>query len=124
MLQLLERNAWFDSEHMFCISLGFFFGRILHIFNGEVDSHPEVFSLRPHAADVSALSPDMRARTWKSGNYFFEVLVAGSFDDGADFLEHLCQTQGPGVLVQPGSQTPGCPAHIAYWIVGCCGRTQ
>ena len=34
------------------------------------------------SADASALSPGMRARTWKSGNYFYEVHVAGSGDDG------------------------------------------
>ena len=75
------------------------------------------------SADASALSPDIRGRTWKSGNYFFEV-VPGSGDDGADFLWHLCQTQVPGVPVQPGSQTLGCPAHIATWVVGSCGHTQ
>ena len=76
------------------------------------------------SADASALTPDMRARTWKSGNYFYEFLVAGSGGDGADFLRHLCETQVPGVPVQPWSQTPGCPPHVANSFVGSCGHTQ
>ena len=41
-------HSWLDSGYMFCICLGAF-GRVMHIFYGEVGSNPEVFSLRSHA---------------------------------------------------------------------------
>ena len=40
------------------------------------------------SADASALSPGMRVRTWKFGNYFCEVHVAGSGDDGGSVRRH------------------------------------
>ena len=39
-------------------------------------------------ADASALSLGMRARIWNFGNYFFEVHVAGSGDDGGSVRRH------------------------------------
>ena len=37
------------------------------------------------SADASALSPGMRARAWKTGNYFYDVHVAGTRDEGEHF---------------------------------------
>ena len=45
---------------------------------------------------------------WK---YFYELHVAEMRDEGQHFLGHLCQTEVPGVPVQPGSQSPGWPAR-------------
>ena len=96
------------------------FGRVLHIFYREMDSDPKVFSLRSHAEWRIVLSRCFSSQSWYASSHL-EIRkvflrgshVAGSCDDGADFLGHLCQTQVPGVPVQRGSQTPGCPAHIA-----------
>ena len=40
------------------------------------------------SADASALSLGMRARTWKTANYFYEVHVTGSGDDGGSVRRH------------------------------------
>ena len=88
------------------------FGRISHIFYVAVDSNSEVSSLRSHAEWRSVLSrcfsllSSTRCSHLETGHYFYER--HGSCGDGADFLEHLCQTQLPGWCWYSGSQSPGC----------------
>ena len=70
-------------------------------FYGEMDSNPVAsspFSRRMEkcAQQMPQYPVLLAMRTWKSGQYFFELHVAGSFDDGADFFVHLCQTHVPG----------------------------
>ena len=64
------------------------------------------------SANASVFSP-ARVRALANLNFFFEFHVAGSCDDGADFLGHLCQTQVPGSASTPGVRLPGGPAHGA-----------
>ena len=70
------------------------FGRFAHIFHGDVDSNPAVFvsvltrNGEVCLADASALSPGMRARTWKTGHYFYELHVAETRDDGGSVRRH------------------------------------
>ena len=64
-------------------------------FYNEMDSRPGVVSVLTHneevcTADASVSCPARDAHIRK---IFFALHVAGSCDDGADFLGHLCQTQ-------------------------------
>ena len=59
VLWLFVRNAGLDSGYMFCNS-SWRFGRIPHNFYVDVDSNPEVFSLRSHGEWRSALSRCVR----------------------------------------------------------------
>ena len=69
------------------------FGRIMHIFYGEVDSNSEACSLRSHTEWRSVLSRCFSflvlvARTWEFGNHFHEVHVAGSMCDDGSVRRH------------------------------------
>ena len=68
------------------------FGRIAHIIYGVKWTRILRFSVsvltqngEVCSADASALCPGMRARTWKRGNYFYEIHVAETRDDGEHF---------------------------------------
>ena len=85
------RNAWLDSGCS--ASVGCAFGRIAHIFYGEVDSNSEVFCLRSHAELRSVLSRCFSSQSWYAllalGNLeitFCEAHMAGCIcdDDGAN----------------------------------------
>ena len=50
------------------------FGRILHIFHGEAESDPEVFSLRSHAEWRNVLSRRFSSQSW------YALLVLGNLE--------------------------------------------
>ena len=70
--------AWLDSGYMFYIS-NWLFGRFEDIFNGEVDSEPEVFFLRSHAEWRSVLRRCLRCL--EIGKSMHELHVAGRVHD-------------------------------------------
>ena len=73
-----SRNAWLNSEYMFCIST-WRIGRLAHNFYGAVNSNPEVFFLRSHAEWRSVLSRCLRCL--EIGNSMHELHVADSLHD-------------------------------------------
>ena len=92
-----------DSGYMFCIGawllldeLHFFsmwmWARILRFSVSVLTHNGEVCSV-----DASDLNPGRRARTWNSGNYFYDAHVVGSMcdDDGTG----QCTGTGPGKSV-------------------------
>ena len=106
-------------------------GRISHIFYFAADSNPEVLLtllLQNGGAcpvDASGCSFALRRSHLENWKYFHELHVAEMRDNGQHFLEHLCQTQVPGVPVQSRTQVNlRVVRYVAKSFVGSCGHTQ
>ena len=117
ILRLFGRNAWLDSGYMFRIST-WRFGRIAHIFYGEVDSNSEVFCLRSHAEWRSVLSRCFSSQSW------YALLALGNLEITFTRLTWLaaCDDDGAGQCASTGPCKLVSVTHCSFVVL--CGHAH